>query len=141
MIAWLQSRYLQPLFYVAGLLSCHGEDVPLLQDMLVAMDDLATVTFTLVEETPEHREVELTAKRSVLLMCLCFLGLWYVTHICICFLDMGFRCFKITDVKIFLKRKKILHYLCSLLLGKIHLCYILFCSSLKRAGLYPDLNR
>ncbi|WAQ98798.1 INP4A-like protein [Mya arenaria] len=31
------------LVQVEGLLSCHGEDVPLLEDMIVALDDLSTV--------------------------------------------------------------------------------------------------
>ncbi|XP_052794474.1 inositol polyphosphate-4-phosphatase type I A-like isoform X2 [Mya arenaria] len=51
------------LVQVEGLLSCHGEDVPLLEDMIVALDDLSTVSFKLVQETKLRREVELVAKQ------------------------------------------------------------------------------
>ena len=42
-----------------GLLSCHGDEMPMLEDMIVAVDDLATVTFTFFAETPQNKEISL----------------------------------------------------------------------------------
>ena len=42
-----------------GLLSCHSDEMPMLEDMIVAVDDLATVTFTFFAETPQNKEISL----------------------------------------------------------------------------------
>lgn len=46
-----------------GLLSCHSDEVAMLEDMMVAVDDLSTVTFKLVLETPQKHSIELISKR------------------------------------------------------------------------------
>ena len=43
-----------------GLLSCHGDEMPMLEDMIVAVDDLATVSFTFFSETPQNKDINLT---------------------------------------------------------------------------------
>ncbi|XP_053400019.1 inositol polyphosphate-4-phosphatase type I A-like isoform X2 [Mercenaria mercenaria] len=50
------------LLEMEGLLSCHSDEVGMLEDMVVAMDDLSTVTFKLVHETAQKNSIELTTK-------------------------------------------------------------------------------
>ena len=46
-----------------GLLSCHGDEITMLEDMIVAVDDLATVSFTFFAETPQNKEINMTTTR------------------------------------------------------------------------------
>ncbi|XP_052279898.1 inositol polyphosphate-4-phosphatase type I A-like isoform X2 [Dreissena polymorpha] len=45
---------------IEGLLSCHGDEIPMLEDMLVAVDDLSTVSFQLVLESTQRKSVQLS---------------------------------------------------------------------------------
>ena len=47
-----------PLVYFEGLLSMHGEDVTIFNDMIVAIEDLRAVEFTLVKFDPRQSEEE-----------------------------------------------------------------------------------
>ena len=47
-----------PLAYFEGLLSMHGEDVTIFNDMIVAIEDLRAVEFTLVKFEQRQREEE-----------------------------------------------------------------------------------
>ena len=51
------------LVQTEGLLSCHGEETAMLEDMMVAVDDLATVSFRLVLETSKKQTIELTTTK------------------------------------------------------------------------------
>jgi hypothetical protein len=51
------------LIEMEGLLSCHSDESGMLEDMVVAMDDLGTVTFRLVQETAQKNSIELCTKR------------------------------------------------------------------------------
>ena len=46
-----------------GLLSCHSDEIPMLEDMIVAVDDLATVSFTFFAETPQNKDINLTTNK------------------------------------------------------------------------------
>ncbi|XP_060565796.1 inositol polyphosphate-4-phosphatase type I A-like isoform X2 [Ruditapes philippinarum] len=50
------------LIEMEGLLSCHSDESGMLEDMVVAMDDLGTVTFRLVQETAQKNSIELCTK-------------------------------------------------------------------------------
>lgn len=56
-----------------GLLSCHGDEMGMLEDMMVAMDDLSTVSFKIVLETTQKSSLELSTKRQVC-TCVCVGG-------------------------------------------------------------------
>ncbi|KAK3579951.1 hypothetical protein CHS0354_033469 [Potamilus streckersoni] len=53
------------LVQLEGLLSCHGEEVAMLEDMVVGVDDLQSVTFRLVRETVTQKHVSLSTTSLV----------------------------------------------------------------------------
>ncbi|KAL4230048.1 Type I inositol 3 [Mactra antiquata] len=46
-----------------GLLSCHSDEMGMLEDMMVAMDDMSTVSYRFIQETSSTHSIELTLNK------------------------------------------------------------------------------
>jgi len=61
--AWNQIVSLGIIVQMEGLLSCNGEEMGMLEDMIVGLEDMMIVTVKIVQETAQRQSIELITKK------------------------------------------------------------------------------